>query len=845
MDKREEEFLKRLKATFKVEADEHIQTISSGLLEIENTADTEEKIRILETIYREAHSLKGAARAVSLRDVEKICQAMESVLSLIKKGELPTSSLVLDTLLDSVEGIAKLISTDEVFPIGELLQRLSNVASGHVSPSDKPLQVSEQYITPISRKAIETPADSSASRTSDIAFGTGEIGPVVGGNRDAETVLTGYRSDESPGSHSSETVQTGPTSLDEEKQSAEVSYPGHSFSPDIVARVSSQNIPLKSKRPSLTETVRIQSSKLDSLLYQVEEMVALKMSANQRVSDLKNVKLKLDLHRKQWAKVNPELRILKAFAENYEDYSSKGNFKPHLLKMVDFLESNEAILKTIEGQLKALTSMAENDSRQASSMVDDLLDDMKSVLTLPSSTLLEMFPRLVRDLAGVQKKKIRLSIDGGNIEIDRRILEEMKDPLVHLVRNSIDHGLEQPDIRIRKGKNEEGTLSISISQLGAKKAEIVVSDDGAGIDPEKVKQAAIQRNIVTEQELRNMGEGEVLSLIFKSEVSTSPIITDLSGRGLGLAIVREKVERLGGVVIVESRLGLGTEFRIQLPVTLATFRGALVQVEKELFVVPTASVIRVVRVKHDSIGTVESRDTILVNGRVLSLVRLADVLEIGSTPDEQHDSQFVTVLILGASDQKIAFSVDAILNEQEVLVKSLGRQLSRVRNVSAATVLGSGQVALILNVSDLIRSAMKISNAGSLTRPKRSENASKRKSILVVEDSITSRMLLKNILESAGYNVQTAVDGADGWATLKTGNFDVVVSDIEMPRMDGFELTAKIRGDETLRNTPVVVVTSLESREDKERGIDVGANAYIVKSGFEQNNLLSVIKRLV
>ncbi len=793
MDTREEEFLKRLKATFKIEADEHVQTISSGLLDLENTSNPEGKNRILETIYREAHSLKGAARAVNLRDVEKICQAIETVLSLLKKEELQPSSQVLDTLLDSVEGAAKLISTDEVFPIGELLQRLSDITSEPAASTDSSPNAPERLASIVSNDKPPKPDDSVTPELS---------------------------------------VQLPPTS----------GQPSASMGPN---QTSARTVQTDSKRSTQAETIRIQSSKLDSLLYQVEEMVAVKMAVNQRVSDLKSVKLNLDLHGKQWAKVYPEVRILKGIVQNLESYGATGNYRPQLLKIIDFLESNEATLKTIEGRIKTLTSMAENDSRQASSMVDDLLEDMKSVLMLPSATLLEMFPRLVRDLSGDQKKKIKLTIDGGDIEIDRRILEEMKDPLIHLVRNAIDHGLEGPDARSRKGKSEEGSLSISISQLGAKKAEIVVTDDGSGIDPEKVKLAALRRNIITDQELRNLSNEEAIYLIFKSEVSTSPIITDLSGRGLGLAIVREKAEKLGGIVIVESKVGVGTVFRIQLPVTLATFRGTLAKVGSELFVIPTVNVIRAGRVRRDSIRTVENRDTITMNGHVLSLVRMTDILEIEPRPDQDEKSQFVTIVILGAADQKIAFSVDAILNEQEVLVKSMGRQLSRVRNVSAGTVLGSGQVALILNVSDLIRSAMRITGESLFAHTKKSQEVLKRKSILVVEDSITSRMLLKNILESAGYDVQTAVDGADAWATLKIGKFDVVVSDIEMPRMDGFELTAKIRGDETLKNVPVVVVTSLESREDRERGIDVGANAYIIKSGFEQNNLLSVVKRLV
>lgn len=796
MDKSEEEFLEKLKATFKLEAAEHIQTISSGLLDLDKGPDPKEKAIILETIYREAHSLKGAARAVSLRDVEKICQSMETVLSLLKKGEIQPETSILDSVLDSVEAVSKLVSSDEVLPIGDLLQRLASISSG---TSPHPNNLSQQHLQTASniKPSSQTPE---AKPVSQAAF-------------------------------QSEEIQEQPI----------IVPPGAAES----TSKSTVNQKSDSKRLAQSETIRIKTSKLDSLLYQVEEMVAMKMAANQRVTDLRQVKLSLDSCRKHWSKTYPETRVMKSFLESPQNRDALGSFKSPLAKILDYLDSNEKALRALETRIKALTSMAENDSRQATTMVDDLLDDMKSVLMLPSSTLLEIFPRLVRDLARDQKKTIKLTVEGGNTELDRRILEEMKDPLIHLVRNSVDHGLEDPSVRTRADKTAEGSLSISISQLGAKKAQIIVSDDGQGIDVTRVKQSALAKNLISEQEIRGLTDEEAMSLIFRSEVSTSPIITDLSGRGLGLAIVREKVDKLGGTLQVNSILGSGTTFRIQLPVTLATFRGTLVKVGLELFVIPTTNVLRVGRVKKDLIQTVENRDTIEMNGRVLSLVRLADVLELDSEAGIDEDPQFVSILVLGASDQQIAFSVNAILNEQEVLVKNLGRQLSRVRNVSAGTVLASGQVALILNVSDLILSAMRMTGPSLVAHTQKSQIEHARKSILVVEDSITSRMLLKNILESAGYEVQTAVDGIDAWTTLKTSNFDVVVSDIEMPRMDGFELTSKIRTEEKFRNLPVVIVTSLESREDKERGIDVGANAYIVKSGFEQNNLLSVIKRLI
>ncbi len=805
MDNKEDEFLTRLKNTFKIEADEHVQTISSGLLELEKNPGLQEKGQILETIYREAHSLKGAARAVSLRDVEKVCQAIETVLSMLKKDEIQPEPLTVEALMDSIEGVAAMISSNEPIPTGELLQRLSKISS---SPKGNHYE-------------LEVVVDSAQSN-------------------ETSTEEREINKTKTPVSVPEPFEGQSPKPLQQDSLNVSAHSQAESRAHSLVS--AQHNEP---RRAVQSETIRIKTSKLDALLYQVEEMVSIKMASNQRASDLRKLKSSLDSQKKQWLKIYPEVRMLRNLVESEEARATFGPSRSYLMKMIDFLESNEITIKGMEARLKNINVMAENDSRQAASMVNDLLDDMKNVLMLPSSTLLEIFPRLVRDLARDQAKKIKLTVEGGNTEIDRRILEDMKDPLIHLVRNSIDHGIEQPSLRTQVGKTQEGSLTISISQVSAKKVEIVVADDGAGIDIQKVKQAALMKSLVTEQELKSLDPKETTSLIFRSEISTSPIITDLSGRGLGLAIVREKVEKLGGMVTVESNLGIGTVFRIQLPVTLATFRGTLVQVGNELFVVPTSNVIRVARVKRDSIGTVENRDTITMNGRILPLVRLADILDIQTDPMADKGSEFVTVLILGASDQTIAFSVNAILNEQEVLVKSLGRQLSRVRNVSAGTVLGSGQVALILNVSDLVRSAMLISGTGLVTHMEKPEDIERCKSILVVEDSITSRMLLKNILESAGFEVKTAVDGIDAWSVLETANFDLVVSDVEMPRMDGFELTAKIRSQENLKNLPVVIVTSLESREDRERGIDVGANAYIVKSGFEQNNLLSVVKRLV
>jgi two-component system chemotaxis sensor kinase CheA len=282
-----------------------------------------------------------------------------------------------------------------------------------------------------------------------------------------------------------------------------------------------------------------------------------------------------------------------------------------------------------------------------------------------------------------------------------------------------------------------------------------------------------------------------------------------------------------------------------LPVTLSTFRGIFVSVDDQLFVIPTANVERVARIRKALIKTVANRDTIEMGGRPIPILRLGDVLEIPRGTNNHQDWEFLPVLVLRSVQTLVAFSVDEVLQEQEVLVKGLGSQLSRVRNVSGATVLGSGKLAPILHVPDLIKSAIKGTHTQFSSSVHTEESENGRKTVLIVEDSITSRMLLKNILESSGYHVKTAVDGLDAWNVLNTELFDLVVSDVEMPRMDGFELTTIIRRDQKLCDLPVVLVTSLGSKEDRERGIDAGASAYIVKGNFDQNNLLETVQRLV
>lgn len=756
MDKKE--FQKKLLATFQQEAADHVQALSAGLIELEKAADAATQAALVETVFREAHSLKGAARAVGFTDIESVCQAVESVFAALKRGELKSSQALFDTLHHAVDTLGRLtlagaVSNPDAAMIASLLQRLNGVLRGGPRTTMEP-----------------APAPA------------GESPPV-------------WQEPRRPGV--------------EER---------HWFS----------------------DTVRISTAQLDALLFQAEGLVSAKLTAMQRLEDIRAARRALLEHRKRQAGIAP---LIAAAQHGLRTPLHPGQPKldAQLRKMLESLQSEDAFLKSFEARIAALEKSAAQDQRTVGSMVDGLLDGMKNALMLPIASLLDMFPKLVRDLSRDQGKDVDLSISGGEIEIDRRILDQMRDPLIHLVRNAVDHGMEDPAERIRRGKSRCGSLTVAISHKEGHWIEICVADDGRGINAESVAEAAGRLGMQGDDGARN-----ALALIFESGVSTSAMVTDISGRGLGLAIVRDKVERLGGGIAVESTPGSGASFRITLPLTLATFRGVHVRVGGQRFVLPTMHVEQAIRIPANQVKTVSNRETLQWNGEALALVPLASVLEIAPGRDKSGAAASrLSVLVLAAASERIAFRVDEVLDEQEVLVKPLGRQLPRVRNIAGATVLGSGKTVPILDVPDLLKSARRIAATPPAMRMEAETSMAARKRIVVAEDSITSRMLLKNILESAGYQVLTAIDGIDALTLLRTEVCDLLVSDIDMPRMNGFELTAKVRADKSLAELPVVLVTSLASREHRERGAEVGANAYIVKGSFDQSNLLDVIRRLL
>ena len=757
MEARDNEFLKRLEATFRVEADEHLRALAAGLIELEQGPAPERAAAIIETVFREAHSLKGAARSVSRKDIESVCQPMESVFSALKRRSVVLTPTLCDLLHRATDAVTRLVSSTDA----------------ECAPGDR--ESDREMIRQLGCASV----------------GPAPVAPVV-------SPLPG---------------NTAPVTSPPAEEPASPRPPADT-------------------PPLPASTVRIRTARLDALLMQAEEMASLKLTAGQRLADLQEIYRSLvswKAESTQWKE-----RALKAGTPEAGDWQAR----------------NEVHSNALESRVVATARALEHDQRTVRRMVDEHLEAMKNAAMLPVATLVEAFPKIVRDLARDQQKEVELVIRGADIEIDKRILDELKDPFVHLLRNCVDHGIEAPGKRAGRGKAPRGTITIAFNTRDNHQVGILVSDDGEGIDPNRVRAAAVKAGVLSGEAAGSLDEQATLSLIFLSGVSTSSIITDVSGRGLGLAIVREKAEMLGGTVSAESRAGTGTTFRLLLPMTLATFRGVLVREREQIFVLPTLNVERVLRTKPDTIKTVENRETIEVAGRVLPLVRLGDVLGLQSHGKTDRADRagsaaatnYLAVAVLTFGDKRIAFQVDEVLDEQQVMVKALGPQLRRARNIAGATILGSGRVAPVLNVSDLMKSAVR---SAAPARAAAEETPATAGRVLVADDSITARTLLRSILETAGYRVTTAVDGADAFAQVRVGDFDLVVSDVDMPRMSGFELTEKIRSDRKLGELPVVLVTALESREDRERGVDSGANAYIVKSSFDQSNLLEVVRRLI
>jgi two-component system sensor histidine kinase and response regulator WspE len=481
--------------------------------------------------------------------------------------------------------------------------------------------------------------------------------------------------------------------------------------------------------------------------------------------------------------------------------------------------------------------------RRSIDLSNRLYDEALACRMRPFADGVQGFPRMVRDLARSLGKQVKLDIIGETTQVDRDILGKLDAPLGHLLRNAVDHGLESPDERRAAGKPTEGVLRLE-ARHSAGALHVIISDDGRGVDLDKLRRAVVERNLVDVHAGAALSEGELLEFLFLPGFSMKGTVTDISGRGVGLDVVQDMVKQVRGTVRVSSQLGRWTRFQLQLPVTLSVVRTLLAEVGGEPYAFPLAHIIRTLKLSKKQIELLEGRQHFDFDGRRIGLVTAQQVLETGEGTTVGDD---LAVIVMGESSHTYGLVVDRFLGERELVVQPLDAQIGKVKDIVAGALMPDGSPVLIVDAEDLIRSMDKLVSGGHLSRVPQQAAATgkKRKRVLVVDDSLTVREVERKLLGNLGYDVEVAVDGMDGWNAVRTGHFDLVVTDIDMPRMDGIELVSLINKDPNLKSVPVMVVSYKDRDEDRQRGLEAGAAYYLTKGSFHDETLLQAVVDLI
>lgn len=680
---------KELREIFRIESAERLQRLSDGLLRFEKEPND---ALIIEELFREAHSLKGAARMVGVADIEFIAHKFEDILGAAKSENIILSSQTIDSLYRNIDSIRKLVN-----------------------------------------EAV-----------------TGELSGI-----DVRNIV-----------------------FDDDKNKE----------PVFLAQISDFRI----------DSVRVGTNMLDKLMTQSGELSVTKAYISRYAGEIEGVISQLE---ERGANINTT---------------------------ADILES-----------LNRLKTIVYNDTSRLNFVSSNLEEVIHKIRLVPISSIFNLFPRIVREMSKEQEKEIDLIIEGQNTVADKRIIEEMKDPIMHLVRNALGHGIEKPQVRLAAGKPNKGIIRLNAFQE-AGNIVIEVSDDGKGLDLITLTEAVLKNKFCTQEELDAMTPAQIEALIFKPGFSTSANVSDISGRGVGLDVVRANVERLKGTVAIESSGDKGCKFIIRLPLALSTLRVVIIAASQRKYAIPMEFIEVTRKVQIQDIFTVTGKKTISFNDQPLSVAYLWEILELSVTNSEVSE---IFCIVFSVKNERFGILVDSLLDDQEVVLKPQCAILKRVRNVSGAVILDTGEICAVLNPRDILRTIRKL-HAQEMPKEETKEKAIK-KHLLLVEDSITTRTQEKRILENSGYAVTVAVDGIDALDKLYRMVFDAVVADIQMPNMDGLTLTEIIRRDEKHKDLPIILVTSLASDEDKKKGMEAGANAYISKPAFDQQILLDILRKLV
>ncbi|MEW6730095.1 MAG: hybrid sensor histidine kinase/response regulator [Acidobacteriota bacterium] len=836
-----------LLAAFKSELDEYLETLNRDLIKLEQNGMDE---AVLQEIFRTAHNMKGTAGVFGLTGIQKIAHSLENLFGAVRRNEYRFDRPAFDLCYEGLDAINRLMEmglTSTTLPPLEIEfgEKMEQILKGGTAVE----ATSAQTIIPVSNESV--PLEESQAPTIE------QNAPT---QQDVQTPL------ETPISSSNETVKpvnnsalqtsnTGMVKASKNPNTVPAIFTGnteqHSTSGEtslLRANDSSEmkavgNKTLETAVAVKSEFIRIPLNKIDHLMSNVGELIIARSRSEQRFNEIQQINIELAQVLKELQRLRPLRRKLtkstngkNAALPSQHNHPDKG--LDNFLGTVDLCQNR---LKNINNLLQIHTENSANDDLHLELIISSIQGEVQGLRMLPIDTLFEPLRRRARDIARKQEKDVSINFDGGETELDRQLIEAMRDPLVHLITNSIDHGLESTQQRKLMGKPTTGNLSLVAGQRG-NQIIIEISDDGGGINITKVKEKAISAGLFNERELEVLSEPELLSIIFRPGFSTKSTVTELSGRGVGLDVVKVSVEKLQGQIEISTKLGVGTTFRITIPLTLSTQRVLLVKSAEQIFALPVNSIERVMNIPTGEIYSIETHLAFSLDGRAISLVSLDSILGISNQNKEAADQTIALILAQGVD--RVAFIIDEVLGEQEMVVKPLGKPLRKMPNISGGAILGDGNVVLLLNPADLLRTVRGTPRMAAKLSQRTEQQIDKHK-ILVVDDSITTRTLEKNILEMAGYEVFLAHDGAEGLALARTVGCHLIISDVEMPHLNGFELTRQIKSDPQLKQLPVVLVSSLDSQKDKAQSAEAGADAYIVKGLFDQKSFLEVVQNML
>ncbi|MDO7253393.1 hybrid sensor histidine kinase/response regulator [Helicobacter cappadocius] len=737
-------------------------------------------LELLNRIFRVAHTIKGSSSFLNFDTLTNLTHNMEDVLNKARKGEIKLTHDVMDVVLPSIDLMKALLIA--------IRDNGTDQNSGiDISDSVKQLQAisnekGDSPSTPSNTPSVQTTQNQNISTSCNPLADEPDMDYSNMSTEEVEAEIQRLleKRQEADRQKRLEKKKNKPEETPKESKPQETQK--IETKPEVNKPKTDEN---KTPSTGVEQTVRVDVRRLDSLMNLIGELV---LGKN---------------------------RLIRIYGDVEERYDGE-----------KFLEELNQVVSSI------------------STVTTDLQLAVMKTRMQPVGKVFNKFPRMVRDLSRELGKNIDLIITGEETELDKSIVEEIGDPLIHIIRNSCDHGIETPEIRQNSGKSETGVVKLKAYNEG-NHIVIEISDDGKGLDPDMLKQKAIEKGVITEREADSMSEKEAFNIIFKPGFSTAKNISNVSGRGVGMDVVKTNIEKLNGIIEIESEKGIGTTQKLKIPLTLAIIQALLVGVQEEYYAIPLSSVLETVRVSQDEIYTVDGKSVLRLRDEVLSLVRLADIFKVDSVLEAMNE---VYVVIVGLADQKIGVIVDYLIGQEEVVIKSLGYYLKSTTGIAGATVRGDGKITLIVDVAAMMDMAknvkVSINKLIDEAEASRVRNSPSDYVVLAIDDSSTDRAIMKKCLKPLGVTVLEASNGLEGLDIVKNGEKipDAVLVDIEMPRMDGYTFAAEVRKYNKFKNIPLIAVTSRTSKTDRMRGVESGMTEYITKP-YTPEYLANVVKR--